>query len=97
MVKRIFQQKPLPAEGKPSRPDSRAPLAHDSAEAALGEVALEDLDDLFAAAISRLAQWVVQPPADPGAMLTCVQALRQLHLTAANEMLRREQPFDGHP
>ena len=77
--------------------DSRAaPLAFSIADVA-GEVAVDDLNDLFAAAITRLADWVVQPPAEPGVMLACVQALRQLHLTAANELLRRQQQLDGRP
>ena len=61
------------------------------------EVAVEDLNDLFAAAITRLADWIVHPPAEPGLMLSCVQALRQLHLTAAKELLRRQQQLDGWP
>ncbi len=58
---------------------------------------MDDLNDLFAAAITRLAEWIARPPAEPGLMLSCVQSLRQLHQTAANELLRRQQPLDGRP
>ena len=97
MVKRIPQQKPSAAAVQAGWADSRPPPEALSAEEAPGEVAVDDLNDLFAAAITRLAAWVVQPPSEPGVMLACVQALRQLHLTAANELARRQQLIDGSP
>lgn len=95
MIKRITRQKPSLAAARTKPGDSRAAQAGFSANAAPDEVAADDLNDLFEAAISRLADWVVQPPAGSGVMLACVEALRQLHRTAANELLRRQQRLDG--
>lgn len=101
MVKRIFHQKPSAAAIQARQTDSRPPPEGSGSDGALGEVlgevAVDDLNDLFAAAITRLAAWIVQPPAEPGVMLACVQALRQLHLTAANELRRRQHQLDGSP
>ena len=101
MVKRIFQQKPASAAMSSGQADSRpAPDAFNADGApgeVPGEVAVDDLNDLFAAVITRLSEWLVQPPAEPGVMLACVQALRQLHQTAANELLRRQHQLDGQP
>ena len=97
MVKPISQQKPAWVAPQTAPVDSRAPpdSFHDGHSP--DEVAVGDLNDLFDAAITRLAQWVVEPPESSGVMLACVQALRQLHLTAANELLRRQQTLDGQP
>ena len=97
MVKPISQQKPASVAAQTAHVDCRAPpdSFHDGHSP--GDVAVGDLNDLFDAAITRLAQWVVEPPAGSGVMLACVQAVRQLHLTAANELLRRQQTLDGRP
>lgn len=99
MIKRLFQQDPSMAAVPTDRADSRpaqGPFSVDAAPTDLAaEVAVEDLNDLFAAALSRLSDWLVKPPADPGVMLACLQALRQLHQTAANELLRRQHLLDG--
>ena len=60
-----------------------------AAQRALIEVGVEDLDDLFAAVITRLAACAVEPTQELHVVLACVQALQQLHLTAANELVRR--------
>lgn len=95
MIKRITRQKTSLAAARTESGDSRVVRDTFGANGAPDEVAADDLNDLFEAAISRLADWVVQPPAGSGVMLACVEALRQLHRTAANELLRRQQQLDG--
>jgi hypothetical protein len=81
-------------------PPPDAGLASDSAMAlrsaagAPAEVAIADLDDLCAAVTTRLAECAVQPTEVQRVVLACVQALQQLHLTASNELARRQQRID---
>lgn len=95
MVTRNSRQKTSLTATRSKPVDSLAEPQTSIAIAAPDEVAVDDLNELFEAVISRLSDWVVQPPAGSGVLLACVQALRQLHLTAANELQRRQQRLDG--